>query len=87
MFILFLFDILQAVDYEDLKDLELGINVRNKAPPYNGAGGSGTSIDFGPGGGGENGKVQPPPATEILTIFCDLRRLSIFTLGTLLFYT
>uniref|UniRef100_A0A3Q3WA96 Cadherin domain-containing protein n=1 Tax=Mola mola TaxID=94237 RepID=A0A3Q3WA96_MOLML len=27
-----------AVDYEDLKDLDLGINVRNKAPPYNGSG-------------------------------------------------
>uniref|UniRef100_A0A3Q3WQK7 Cadherin domain-containing protein n=1 Tax=Mola mola TaxID=94237 RepID=A0A3Q3WQK7_MOLML len=41
-----------AVDYEDLKDLDLGINVRNKAPPYNGSGASGASMHFGGAGGG-----------------------------------
>lgn len=36
--------ILQAVNYEDVKDLDLGIVVRNKAEAYGGGGG---------GGGGE----------------------------------
>uniref|UniRef100_UPI001ED82BB2 desmoglein-2-like n=1 Tax=Scatophagus argus TaxID=75038 RepID=UPI001ED82BB2 len=43
----------KAVNYEDVKDLDLGISVRNKAPPYDGSGASsGTSISFGGGGGG-----------------------------------
>nr|XP_029135630.1 desmoglein-3-like [Labrus bergylta] len=31
----------KAVDYEDVKDLDLGIAVRNKAPPFSGSGASG----------------------------------------------
>lgn len=57
-------DLSQAVDYEDVKALDLGIVVRNKAPPYRlgssensgggqaGAGGSGGSGDSGGMGGG-----------------------------------
>lgn len=45
----------QAVDYEDVKNLELGIGVRNKAPYIGPEGISGTSIHFGGGGGGASG--------------------------------
>lgn len=40
----------QAVDYEDVKTFDLGLSVRNKAPPYGGGGGMG-----GGGGGGGGG--------------------------------
>uniref|UniRef100_A0A4W6EMK7 Cadherin domain-containing protein n=1 Tax=Lates calcarifer TaxID=8187 RepID=A0A4W6EMK7_LATCA len=33
----------KAVDYEDVKDLELGLAVRNKAPPFDGSGATGAS--------------------------------------------
>ncbi|KAK2836046.1 hypothetical protein Q5P01_016530 [Channa striata] len=46
----------KAVDYEDVKNLELGIAVRNKAPPYSGHWTStGGSIGEGRGGGGGGG--------------------------------
>ncbi|KAE8293849.1 Desmoglein-4 Cadherin family member 13 Precursor [Larimichthys crocea] len=45
----------KAVDYEDVKNLELGIGVRNKAPYIGPVGISGTSIHFGGGGGGASG--------------------------------
>ncbi|XP_076581888.1 desmoglein-2.1-like [Chaetodon auriga] len=47
----------KAVNYEDVKDLDFGISVRNKAPPYNGSGGStGAGISIGGGGGGAGGR-------------------------------
>ncbi|XP_047199070.1 desmoglein-2-like [Hippoglossus stenolepis] len=45
----------KAVDYEDVKDLDLGLVVRNKAPFFNGSGvNTGAGIGFS-GGGGEAG--------------------------------
>ncbi|KAM9364916.1 desmoglein-2.1-like [Pholidichthys leucotaenia] len=54
----------KPVDYEDMKDLDLGLAVRNKAPPYggispggggDGAGGAGAGGGAGGGGGGAGG--------------------------------
>ncbi|KAM8889862.1 desmoglein-2.1-like [Synchiropus picturatus] len=45
----------KAVNYEDIKDLDLGIIVKNKAPPHSGPGSSATSLSFGGGGGGSGG--------------------------------
>ncbi|XP_070765423.1 desmoglein-2.1-like [Enoplosus armatus] len=46
----------KAVDYEDVKDLELGLAVRNKAPLYDGSDGTtGAGIGFGGGAGSASG--------------------------------
>ncbi|XP_071342910.1 desmoglein-2.1-like isoform X2 [Trachinotus anak] len=46
----------KAVDYEDVKNLELGLSVRNKAPAFSGSGGNGgAGISFGGGAGGAGG--------------------------------
>uniref|UniRef100_A0A4W6EPD7 Cadherin domain-containing protein n=1 Tax=Lates calcarifer TaxID=8187 RepID=A0A4W6EPD7_LATCA len=41
----------KAVDYEDVKDLELGLAVRNKAPPLDGSGAGGATGGAGGAGG------------------------------------
>lgn len=48
---------LQAVDYEDVKDLNLGIGVVNNAPfhPSVSGGGQGMNVNFGGSGGGAGG--------------------------------
>ncbi|KAM4574212.1 desmoglein-2.1-like [Fundulus diaphanus] len=46
----------KAVDYEDVKDLELGLAVKNKAPLFAGSGANGgANIGFGGGAGGAGG--------------------------------
>lgn len=45
----------QAVNYEDVKDLDLGIVVRNKAEPYGSGGLNQGGISFGGGSGGASG--------------------------------
>ncbi|XP_047230139.1 desmoglein-2-like [Girardinichthys multiradiatus] len=45
----------KPVDYEDIKSLELGLAVRNKAPQFDGSGSNGASIGFGGGAGGATG--------------------------------
>ncbi|MEQ2270092.1 hypothetical protein XENORESO_015066, partial [Xenotaenia resolanae] len=47
--------VFQPVDYEDIKNLELGLAVRNKAPQFDGSGSNGASIGFGGGAGGATG--------------------------------
>lgn len=41
------------MNYEDVKDLELGLVVKNKAPPYDGPGANAGGRPGGPGGPGE----------------------------------
>lgn len=46
----------KPVDYENVKDLELGLVVKNKAPPYDGSGvNAGTAIGVGGGASGASG--------------------------------
>ncbi|XP_069007189.1 desmoglein-2.1-like [Embiotoca jacksoni] len=45
----------KAVDYEDVKNLELGLVVKNKAPPFDGSGTGAGGGDGGGGGGGGGG--------------------------------
>ncbi|KAK5609285.1 hypothetical protein CRENBAI_012822 [Crenichthys baileyi] len=45
----------KPVDYEDIKNLDLGLAVRNKAPQFDGSSSNGASIGFGGGAGGATG--------------------------------
>ncbi|XP_070689057.1 desmoglein-2.1-like [Pempheris klunzingeri] len=45
----------KEVDYEDVKDLELGLNVRNKGLPYVSETHTGTGVAFGPSGAVNSG--------------------------------